>query len=180
MKPVLRTGLAAIAATMLLGTTTAFTAPSNASTASVAHPAKAGIATLNTIVNLPNGAWTDTPLEVTLPKAGTYALDADVRGRLSGTPALNTYITARLWNVNSGTEVPQSERLVYQIINLNPGQADAGGNQTAPISELIRVSGPTTIRLQAQRVDAVGAASIAQIYSDGAGYTSLRYERVGF
>ncbi|MEU6662284.1 hypothetical protein [Streptomyces sp. NPDC046821] len=182
MKSVLRAGLAAIAATLLIGTTTAFTAPSNASAAPVAPAAKAnsgGIATLNTPVNLPNGVWTDTPLEVTLPKRGTYELDANVRGRLAGNPALNTSITARLWDVNSGAEVSQSERLVYQIINLNAGEATAGGNQTAPISERISVTKPTTIRLQARRLDAVGAASIAQIYSDGFGYTSLRYERVG-
>ncbi|MFJ9564531.1 hypothetical protein ACIRQQ_31405 [Streptomyces fuscichromogenes] len=180
MKSVLRTSLAAVAATLLIGTATAFTTPSDVTTASAAHPAKAGIVKLGTAVNLPSGVWTDTPLEVTLPRAGTYALDADVRGRLAGTPALNTYISARLWNVNSGAEVPQSERLVYQIIDLNAGSATAGGNQTAPISELIRVGGPTTIRLQARRIDAVGAASIAQIYSDNSGYTSLRYERVGF
>ncbi|MGW4564536.1 hypothetical protein ACWEN3_19680 [Streptomyces sp. NPDC004561] len=179
MKSVLRTGLAAIAATLLIGTTTAFTAASNASTASVAPPANSGIATLNTAVNLPPGVWTDTPLQVTLPRAGTYELDANVRGRLAGTPLLNTSISARLWNVNSGAEVSQSERFVYQIIDQNPGTAQAGGNQTAPISELIKVSGPTTIRLQARRVDALGAASIAQVYSDSFGYTLLRYERVG-
>jgi hypothetical protein len=74
--------------------------------------------------------------------------------------------------------VPQSERLVYQIIDLNAGTAQAGGNAEAPISELVTVNGPTTIRLQAVRNDAVGAASIAQIYSDGAGYTSLRFDRI--
>ncbi|MFJ9868870.1 hypothetical protein [Streptomyces sp. NPDC101165] len=88
-------------------------------------------------------------------------------------------MSARLWNVNSGAEVTESERFVYQVIDLNPGNATAGGNQTAPISELIRVSGPTTIRLQARRIDAVGAATTAQVYSDSFGYTSLRYERVG-
>ncbi|MFJ6562675.1 hypothetical protein ACIQMV_22985 [Streptomyces sp. NPDC091412] len=180
MKSVLRTGLAAIAATLLIGTTTAFTAPSNASTAPIAPASNSGgIATLNTPVNLPNGVWTDTPLEVTLPKRGTYDLDANVRGRLSGTPLINTSITARLWDVDSGAEVSQSERFVYQVINLNAGEAMAGGNGTAPISERISVSRPTTIRLQARRVDALGAASIAQVYSDGFGYTSLRYERVG-
>ncbi|MEU1800948.1 hypothetical protein [Streptomyces sp. NPDC019937] len=117
-------------------------------------------------------------MEVTLPRAGTYELDADVRGRLSGVPAVNTYITARLWNVTTGAAVPESERLVNQIIDHNQGDAVTGSNQTAPISELIKVQGPTTIRLQAQRNDATGAASIAQVYSDGAGHTSLRYERV--
>jgi hypothetical protein len=137
-----------------------------------------GIAVLGTIVSLPRGVWTDTPLEVTLPRAGAYELDADVRGRLAGNPAINTFMTARLWNVTAGAEVPQSERLVYQIIDLNPGTAQAGGNQTAPISELIKVTGRTTIRLQAEDNTTVGAATVAQVYSDGYGYTTLRYERV--
>jgi hypothetical protein len=41
------------------------------------------------------------------------------------------------------------------------------------------VNGPTTIRLQGIRSNAVGTASVAQIYSDAAGRTSLRYDRVG-
>lgn len=115
---------------------------------------------------------------MTLPRRGTYELNADVRGRLSGVPPVNTFMSARLWDVTSGAEVPESERLVYQIINQNPGDALAGGNQTAPISELIRVTGPTRIRLQARDINAVGAATVAQVYSDGAGYTALRYVRV--
>lgn len=133
---------------------------------------------LSTQIDLPNGAWTDTPLFVTLPRPGTYALDADVRGRLSVLPSGNVHISARLWNETTGAVVPQSERLVYQIIDHNTGDALTGGNQTAPISEVIRVSAPTTIRVQGLRVDHVGSATVAQIYSDGNGYTSLRYERL--
>ncbi|GHJ41654.1 hypothetical protein [Streptomyces sp. TS71-3] len=178
--PTMRTGLTAIAvATLLVGATTAVAAQSDAGTASHASSASTGIEHLQTQVDLPAGVWTNTPLEVTLPRTGTYELDADVRGRLAGTPPINTFITARLWNVTSGTAVPSSERLVNQIIDLNPGNAQAGSNQTAPISELIRVRKRTTIRLQAQRIDAVGTAAIAQIYSDAQGFTSLRFERVG-
>ena len=54
-----------------------------------------------------------------------------------------------------------------------------GGNGTAPISDLITVSRPTVIQLQAVRVDAVGTAVVAQIVSDGVGYTSLRFVRTG-
>ncbi|MFF2409337.1 hypothetical protein [Streptomyces sp. NPDC058092] len=178
--PTMRTGFTAIAAaTLLVGATTAVAAQSDVSTASPASSAATGIEHLQTQVDLPAGAWTNTPLEVTLPRSGTYELDADVRGRLAGNPPINTYITARLWNVTSGTAVPTSERLVYQIIDGNAGDAQAGGNQTAPISELIRVKKPTTIRLQAQRIDAVGTATVGQVFSDVHGYTSLRYERVG-
>ncbi|MGW2378041.1 hypothetical protein [Kitasatospora sp. NPDC001683] len=175
----LRTSLTSIAALLLVGATTTAAIQSDANAAPTAPAANSGIAKLHSIVNLPPGTWTDTPLEITLPRAGTYELDADVRGRLAGIPSLNVYMSARLWNVTAAAEVPESERLVYQIINGNPGDAQAGGNQTAPISELIRVSGPTTIRLQAQEINAVGAATVAQVYSDGVGFTALRYDRVG-
>lgn len=75
--------------------------------------------------------------------------------------------------------MPTSERLVNQIIDNNAGNTQAGGNQTAPISEVIRVKKATTIRLQAQRIDAVGTATVGQVYSDVHGYTALRYKRVG-
>jgi hypothetical protein len=68
--------------------------------------------------------------------------------------------------------VPESERLVNQIIDTNAGEAQTGSNQTAPISELIRVTSPTTIRLQAQRIDAAGTATVGHVYSDVHGYTS--------
>lgn len=177
--PTMRTGFTAITvAALLVGATTAVAAQSDASTASPASSATTGIEHLHTQVDLPAGAWTNTPVEVTLPRSGTYELDADVRGRLAGIPPINTYITARLWNVTSGTAVPASERLVNQIIDNNAGNVQAGGNQTAPISELIRVNKPTKIRLQARRIDSVGTATVGQVYSDVNGYTSLRYERV--
>lgn len=180
--PTRRTSFIALTAVLLAGASTAAT--QSTAMAATAAPAAArgvnhGIDYLNTQVDLPSGVWTDVPVQVVLPRAGTYELDADVRGRLSGVPALNTYITARLWNATSGAPLSHSERLVYQVIDLNAGSAQAGGNATAPISELIRVNRPTTISLQATHTDAVGTANVAQIYSDGAGYTSLRYDRVG-
>lgn len=176
--PTLRTGLIGLAAAgLLVGATTAVASPSAVSAAPPVGAVR-GIDHLHTNVDLPSGAWTNTPLTVTLPRAGTYELDADVRGRIAGDPPTNTYITARLWNDTSGTAVPESERLVNQVIDLNAGNAQTGSNHTSPISELIRVNGPTTIRLQAQRIDAVGTAVVAQIYSDGHGYTSLRFERI--
>jgi hypothetical protein len=176
---ILRTGLMATAAVLVAGAATMTAAYAQTSTS--AAPALApvtGIAVLGTNVNLPgSGSWTGTPLQVRLLTPGTYELDADVRGRLQGAPPVNSYITARLWNVTAGAEVPQSERLVYQIID---GNTQAGGNQTAPISELVRVTSPTTIQLQAKDNNAAVPASIAQIYSGGFdGYTTLRFVRVG-
>ncbi|CCH31992.1 hypothetical protein ABZ816_26840 [Actinosynnema sp. NPDC047251] len=173
-----RSSLAVIAVALTAVATTVALAQTNVGTAQPGVAGDQGVSHLNSQVDLPAGAWVDTPLTVSLPFSGTYELDADVRGRLSGTPSVNTYITARLWNATTNTAVPQSERLVNQIIDHNVGDAATGNNQTAPISEVVHVDGPTTIRLQARRIDAVGAAAIAQIYSDGAGYTSLRFDRV--
>jgi hypothetical protein len=173
---ILRTGLIATAVALLTGSATVAAAH-----AQTALAPGTGTAVLNTNVNLPrNSTWTSIPLEVHLPGPGTYEIDADVRGRLQGTPPVNTWITARLWNVTTGAELPGSERLVYQIIDGNSsGAPAAGGNQTAPISELIEVDRPETIQLQAEDSNSVGAADIAQIYSDSYGYTTLRYVWVG-
>jgi hypothetical protein len=178
--PTLRTGLIASAAALLAaaGTVAATQSSGNAAPAAPAAPAASGIATLQGFVDLPPGTWTNIPLQVRLPYAGTYEIDADVRGRLQGTPPLNTYIIGRLWNVTSGAQVPDSERTVYQVINDNPASEPVGGNQTAPVSELISVTRPTTIQLQAQDVNGAGTASIAQVASDDSGYTTLRYVRV--
>ncbi len=172
-----RTGLNA-AAMLLAGAASLAAVPGSANAAPPAPPASNGIAKLHANINLPPGAWTDTPLEVTLPRRGTYELNADVRGRLIGTAPVNSYIVARLWNVTAGAAVPESERLIYQVINLNRGGGEAAGNATAPIHELITVTGPTRIRLQALDNNAAGRASVAQIYSDNVGYTALRYLRL--
>jgi hypothetical protein len=169
--------LAAGAAVVALAAS-AVTAQSGTSTAAPTYTAPRGIAYLQPVfINLPANVWTHLPLQVTLPVAGTYDLDADVRARLSGVSSINSFISARLWNVTTSSAVPMSERLIYQIIDTVPGHL-VGGNQTAPINELISVPGPTVIRVQAMRTDASGAASIAQIYSDSYGYTSLRFQEI--
>jgi hypothetical protein len=178
--PALRTSLIASVAALLasVAAVAATQASGNAAPPKHAHTPEDGIVTLHQDVDLPASTWTSTTLEVRLPHPGTYAIDANVRGRLQGTPALNTVITARLWNVTANAEVPYSERLVYQLVDLNTDTAPIGGNATAPISELIRVTRPTTIELQAEDVTGVGKAAIAQVSSDADGYTTLRYERV--
>jgi hypothetical protein len=181
--PTLRTGLIASAAALLAAAATIAATQGSGSAAPAPAPmpgpvAASGITTLHQDVNLPPGIWTNTPLQVLLPRAGTYEVDANVRGRLQGTPPLNTYIVARLWNVTSGTPALYSERIVYQVIDYNPSSEPAGGNATAPVSELITVTRPTTIRLQAQDNNSEGRATIAQVYSDDSGYTTLRYVQV--
>jgi hypothetical protein len=137
-----------------------------------------GISTLHLPVNLPTGVWVTTPLAVHLPGPGTYAIDANVRGRLEATPSVDTYITARLWDDTRHMPLFDSERLVYQLVDFNTLSQPIGGNETAPIDELVTVNRPTTIRLQAVDETTNGTAGIAQIYSDSDGYTTLRYVQV--
>jgi hypothetical protein len=174
----LRTGLCTAAAAVLATglTIAATTGSSSAATAAPAAPPVLGGSTLSTTsVDLtPSGHWVTTPLSVHLPRAGTYELDANVRGRLANASTVNTYIVAQLWNSRTHAPVPYSQRLVYQVISSTP----AGGNNTAPIDEWVTVSGPATITLQAQDTNAVGTATIAQIYSDPNGWTTLRWHRV--
>jgi hypothetical protein len=181
----LRTGLTAAALTLAAMATTPAAAQASTTTGT-AHPASSkfapgtGFSVLPETVNLPtNGAWTGTPLRLHLPAAGTYTIDANVRGRLQGTAPLNTWITARLWNVTAGAPVPDSERLIYQVIDTNPANQFGNGNQTTSISELVTVTKPETIELQAQNENAGQSPSIAQIDSDSYGYTSMRYVWVG-
>jgi hypothetical protein len=147
----------------------------------LAAPARSGIAHLSGVADLQqtaSGTWTNTGLRVTLTRPGTYALDADVRARLSGVPQVNTFIVARLWNVTADAALPDSERICNQIIDSNAGDALTGQNTTVPISERVTVTGPTIIELQAERVNAAGASAVASIYSDANGRTSLRYDQV--
>ncbi|MGH3388205.1 MAG: hypothetical protein ACRDOO_04940 [Actinomadura sp.] len=129
--------------------------------------------------NVPSGTWVNTGLQVTLPTAGTYALDLNVRTRLNGVPPFNVFIVGRLWNVTAGSALPNSERILHQIADhTGQGAGQIGNNRTAPISERITVTGPTTIRLDVQRNDANGRSNAAAVWIDANGRTSFRFNRI--
>jgi hypothetical protein len=178
----LAAGAAVLATGGTLPTSASATNPVAAPAAHHRPSMPSGIAYLPANVDLQptaSGTWVGTGLQVTLPKAGTYALDLDVRARLQGVPPVNTYMVARLRNVTSGTVVPNSERILSQLIDTTAtGAGTIAKNTTSPISERITVTGPTTIQLQAQRTNASGASTIAAIWSDDAGRTSFRFDRI--
>jgi hypothetical protein len=128
-----------------------------------------------------SGTWTDTGLAVALPAAGTYHLDAVVRATLHVDSPANAWIGARLWDVQAGAVVPNSELLVYQVaITVSPATSNLAeaGNQSGTISVPYTVPGPRTVRVQAARVNAQGASAIARVISDVNGRSTLRWERV--
>ncbi|MFI7467430.1 hypothetical protein [Nonomuraea sp. NPDC049646] len=127
-----------------------------------------------------SGAWVDIALSLALPAAGTYHLDAVVRGNIGRmTTGENAYIGARLWDVTAGVVVPNSEAIVVQIAEFAGGGPTAlQWNGSAAISVEYAVTSPRTIRLQANRVDISGTTEVAGLGSGGIQQTTLRYARV--
>ncbi|GAA2697425.1 hypothetical protein [Nonomuraea recticatena] len=127
-----------------------------------------------------SGTWVDSGLQVTLPRAGVYQMDANVRGNIevSGS-SFNVWLQARLWDVAAGAVVPDSECIVQQFSLQQAAPADFGENGKASILIEYSVPGPRSIRLEASRTNFVGATTQAGIGSDTvAGRTTLRYRRV--
>jgi hypothetical protein len=147
------------------------------STTAQPAPPEADVKHLETTpyIHLPKDTWVPV-VKITLPHAGLYQVDADVRVALTGTPVVNSFVMARL--TAAGAVVPKSERLIFQINGTRAGEERIGANQTAPISEVVRVSGRTDVFLQALRIDRAGPPDMARIYSDGHGWTSIRYALV--
>ncbi|MDT9684275.1 hypothetical protein RND61_19735 [Streptomyces sp. TRM76323] len=174
-----RTRSAAVVAALLLCLAAVLATQSHTTPAAAQGP-DGGVAHLQQgNVNLQptaSGTWVNTSLRVTLPRPGTYLLDADVRGRIAADDRLLASIQARLWNVTENEAVPLSERLVTHM-NI-PALGIVAKQSTAPISERITVTEETTIRLQVRRVNSVGETIRADIFSDGSGRTALRYQRV--
>lgn len=139
-------------------------------TASVFGQAVATTTNLNAI---PSGTWVEvTNAQITLPQAGTYMISADVITSVDTSSGGNTSISARLFNVTDGTMVPNTLRILSQSINY------ASGNHTAPVTTYITVTGPTTIRLEAQK-NIVSGTPTAHVFSNPvAGLTTLGFHKL--
>ncbi|MFF5668799.1 hypothetical protein ACFY8S_01460 [Streptomyces hygroscopicus] len=152
-------------------------------TAGSVNTSGSGFAALPAGVDLTStasGAWIDLGLSLALPAPGTYHLDAVVRGNLGrmGTGE-NALITARLWDVTAGAIVPNSEAVVVQISEFDPGAATAlQWNSSTVISVEYKPTSPRTIRLEAARTDIAGTTEVAGIGSDTIQSTTLRYARI--
>ncbi|MFD5788574.1 hypothetical protein ACFWH1_18370 [Streptomyces sp. NPDC127037] len=127
-----------------------------------------------------SGAWVDIALSLALPAAGTYHLDAVVRGNIGRmATGENAYVGARLWDVTAGAVVPYTEAIVVQISEFAGSAATAlQWNASAAISVEYAVMSPRTVRLQACRVDIAGTTEVAGLGSGGIQQTTLRYKRV--
>ncbi len=138
-----------------------------------AHSLANGIAVLGSTYSISaSGAWEDTGLSVTLPSAGTYALDASVRAGVQNNGA-GTFISVKLYNSTDAADVANSEGLAVYSNAANLAFA----NQIS-LTGLITVAASKVIKLYAFRVNS-GTYTISNIDSDSNGRTRLRYIKVG-
>ncbi len=131
-----------------------------------------GSVTLGSSVNLTAGAgaYNNTGMSVTLPAAGTYLVQANVRGAVTPTSVGNNFITALLYNTTDGAAVANSQRLVVYIYNTNYAHA------TVPITAVVTVAAAKTIALYAFWT--CPASCSPNIGSDSNGATNLTYVKL--
>lgn len=117
-----------------------------------------------------SGVYQDTGLEVTLPSAGTYLINYNVR--VSGqTSSGSGWISVRLYDETAAAAITDSERLTFYPVTTSNIQ------QHVAYSELVTVSAASTIRLEANRNLAAGW-STSDIASNSDGRTTMSYVRV--
>jgi hypothetical protein len=133
---------------------------------------------------VPAGAGAAAPvpgLSVNLPQAGTYEINANVRGVIHypAGPAHSCWITADL--TNGATQVPNSLRLV--VLDINGSTADEWAQATAPIQMLVTVAGPSTVNVRAfsastANPSACPAGAGTGIYTDANGASTINAVRI--
>lgn len=119
-----------------------------------------------------SGTWQDTGLSIALPGAGTYLVQANVRGFGLYTAGTSGFLSAKLYNATDAADVANSERLIIYI------DTSAQAHQvTIPITVIVTVAAAKTINLYAKRQTATTWTS-SQIASDANGRTSLSYKAI--
>lgn len=119
-----------------------------------------------------------TGVQVVLPAAGTYRLEADVRAAIGGTPPVNAFVVARLFNVTAGAALANSARMIVQA-NVQVAGNDFAEQNTSPITEELTVTGPTTIRVEATHVINSGVVTVSNANNSQAnGRTRLAFEKI--
>jgi hypothetical protein len=103
----------------------------------------------NTFVPVPGA-------QLVLPEAGLYEVIADVQGSIAGTGSFsNAIIDAQILDVTAGTVVPTAGRRVILFTDHSTEAVIRGIQANASAGALYRVTGPTTIRVEASwRTDA--------------------------
>ncbi|MFF2964229.1 hypothetical protein ACFVT1_36300 [Streptomyces sp. NPDC057963] len=126
-----------------------------------------------------SGAWLPVPgCQITLPEAGTYEVTAESDGAINllGVSGQGVVINIRLYDATAGAVVPNGARLLVANSNAASAAAIANGAHATHDYE-VAVTGPTTLRMEAQRVTGGGAPiSYTGVLAVG---TTLAFKKLG-
>lgn len=117
-----------------------------------------------------SGTYQDTGLSVTLPSAGTYLIEADVKGVLN-TSVAGTFLLAKLYNSTDAADVANSEAMIIYLELTGVAVA-----VTAHITKVVTVAASKTIKLYVSRSGSGFTAT--SINSDANGRTRMSYLKV--
>ncbi|AKA61695.1 hypothetical protein SEA_YDN12_28 [Streptomyces phage YDN12] len=136
------------------------------------------------VVALTSGVWTDTPMTITIPAAGTFELIADWFATLHANVSADggsagSRIHCRLRNETASNTVAGTQVNVLTVYSNKAGRyQNAGGSS---VHAYLTTTGPTVIRSQILRVDVTSGAAVgtaiatSSLQNEG---TSLRYNRL--
>lgn len=116
-----------------------------------------------------SGVFQDTGISLTLPSAGTYAIDGSIRAYIQGDAGC--YVIAKLYNSTDGADVADTEVLCIYEVSTNIGQ-----NSVSMVA-LVTVAASKVIKLYASRTGT--GFVLSGISNDVAGRTRLRYTKIG-
>ncbi|MFI5675756.1 choice-of-anchor C family protein [Streptomyces cellulosae] len=122
-------------------------------------------------------SYADVPaLTVTLPEAGIYDLDVNIRYELNNNdgPA-SAYMSAMLKDTTAGVDVPDSATMLCHLNNANPQYS----HSTVPINVRYQVSGPATITVRGSLFWQQHPVKSAQLGgTDGNGASRFRWTKI--
>ena len=110
------------------------------------HPMLSGSSTGSTTFGLSTGAFEDVGHSIVLPEAGTYLVTAreTAQGSMTTIPGFSSgEWTMRLYDVTNSAAVPNTITTVMNISVTGKAQ-----QQSATVTAIITVTGPTTIRTE--------------------------------
>lgn len=145
------------------------------------HPFVEDYVTSTDLLPLADNTYgTVTGSALVLPSAGLWAVTLVARGVLSFSGIAGTFIVARLFDVTASAVVANTETFVTQVRqNVAGAGQTTGDNDTATMLKYLRVTGPTTLRMEAKTVFQLGTTPTqAQIVSDASGRSALFAHKV--
>ncbi|MGW3736671.1 hypothetical protein [Streptomyces sp. NPDC005148] len=126
-----------------------------------------------------NDTWVNTGLSVNLPGAGTYEITATVRSSIArgaATAPFAVNLSARFYNVTTAAAIAGTDYTVQQVNEAAPNSGQTTQVALSTFEKFVTVTGPVTIRLEANRNTINGTA--VNVTGIQTGNTRLAFKKV--